>query len=87
MKRIDEIITIIAEGFRADVEFDGFENLREYFKTMQFGSEDYAEEFKAILDEAKAFEKYDYTDEMEVLEDNKIYSLKDVIRMVKAYKF
>lgn len=87
MKKINEVVSIIAEGFREDIEFDGFRDLREYFKSMQFDSEDYKENFRQILDEAKAFEKYNYTDDMEVLEDGKLYTLKDVVRLVKAYKY
>ena len=83
----NEIVKLIADGFREDVEFDGFENLREYFKVMGFDREDYISEFKSILDEQSAFDRYNYTDEMEILEDGKTYTLEELIRKVKAYKF
>ena len=84
--KIDEIVKIIAESYRSDIEFDGFESIREYFKVMKFDREDYIQEFKSILDETKAYEKYNYTDEMEICEDNRIYSLDELIRKVKNYK-
>lgn len=85
--RFNEIVKLIAESYRKDVEFDGFKNLKEYFKAMGLDREDYIEEFKYILDEQKAFERYDYTDDMEVLEDGKTYTVNELIRNVKAYKF
>ena len=87
MKPIEEVVKIIAESYKEEMEEHECESLREYFKIMWYTKEDYIGDFIDRLNEAHADDKFNYTDDMELITDEKVYTCGEIIRKVKAYKF
>ena len=83
MTEFEKAVKIIAEEYKS--ECDVFDcTIADLFKSWRLDLEDAKVEFLSILQE-----KYDgyFTDDCEIITDDKVYTLKQLLKAVKNYQF
>lgn len=83
MTEFEKVVKIIADEYKSDCdELDC--TIAELFKCWQIDNEEIKADFWSILNE-----KYDgdFTDDCEIITENKVFSFKQLVKAVKNYQF